>query len=88
MWIATGAAVILLIPFIAMRFTPEVHWDVFDFMVAGILLLGGGLLGDLVIRKTRRGKRRILFLIILTVIFILTWAELAVGLFGTPFGGH
>ena len=36
MW--AGAAVLLSIPFIAMRFTTEVNWSAFDLMIMGALL--------------------------------------------------
>jgi len=33
-------------------------------------------------------KNRILFIGILVLMFLLIWAELAVGIFGTPFAGN
>ena len=33
-------SLILLVPFIAMQFTDEINWKPFDFVVAGLLLLG------------------------------------------------
>ena len=33
-------------------------------------------------------KNRILYIGILVLIFMLIWAELAVGIFGTPFAGN
>ena len=78
---------LLLIPLIAMRFTDEVVWAFFDFLVAGILLLGTGLAINLVLTKVSNTKNRILICgIILTALFLI-WAELAVGVFGTPFAG-
>lgn len=40
-------ATILLIPLIAMQFTDEVNWDLTDFIVAEAILLGFGLLYEL-----------------------------------------
>lgn len=85
--IVLGVALLLLVPLVAMQFTDEVNWTTFDFMVAGVLLLGTGLLCEWVIRKVRRTELRIgICLVILAALFLL-WAELAVGIFGTPIGG-
>lgn len=78
---------ILLIPLIAMQFTDEVDWKLFDFVIMGILLLGTGLLCELVIRKVRNMDYRIGIIAFILVMLFLIWAELAVGIFGTPFAG-
>jgi hypothetical protein len=70
-----------------MQFTNEVNWTLFDFIVAGVLLLGTGLIFDLVIRKTKNIKYRIAISVALLIILLLVWAELAVGVFGTPISG-
>ena len=85
--IVPGIAFLLSIPFIAMQFTDEVNWTVFDFIVAGILLLGTGLLCWLVIRKVNKIKHRLAICLTILAVLLLIWAELAVGIFGTPFGG-
>jgi hypothetical protein len=36
-----------------MQFTNEVNWTLFDFVVAGVLLLGTGFICELVIRKVK-----------------------------------
>jgi len=72
---------------IAMQFTDEVSWNLGDFAIAGLLLFGTGLLFDLVIRKVNNSEYRILIYVVIVVVFFLVWAELAVGIFGTPFAG-
>jgi len=79
--------ILLSIPLIAMQFTEEVKWNIFDFIVAGILLLGTGLICQVVYRTVRSTKNRFLLCGIVLVILFLVWAELAVGIFGTPFAG-
>lgn len=80
--------IVLLIPIIAMQFTNEVHWSVMDFVMAGILLFGTSLAIEFVLRKVKSNKHRILICgIILFTIFLL-WAELAVGIFGSPISGN
>lgn len=85
--ILVAVALLLLIPFIAMKFTSEVNWNWFDFVVMGVLLLGTGLAGEFVIRTVKTTGQRIAFFAVILVVFLLIWAELAVGIFGTPFAG-
>ncbi|RZL44625.1 MAG: hypothetical protein EOP00_19475 [Pedobacter sp.] len=85
--ILTVIALILSIPLIAMQFTNEVNWDFKDFIAAGVLLLSAGLAIELVIRNVKANTTKtVLFVIILLALFLI-WAELAVGIFGTPFAG-
>lgn len=78
---------ILLVPFVAMRFSKEVNWSTFDFVVAGVLLFSTGLLVELVIRKVTKKKHRIVLFSILIISLLIIWLELAVGIFGTPLAG-
>ncbi len=78
---------ILLIPFVAMQFTREVNWSASDFLVMGALLLGTGLLCELVLRKVQKIEYRIALCVVLLAALFLIWAELAVGIFGTSFAG-
>lgn len=78
---------LLLIPLIAMQFSSEVNWEPLDFLVMGMLLLGVGLVGEFLLRKVKNSEHRLLLCIGLVVLFLLVWAELAVGIFGTPFAG-
>ena len=80
-------ALLLLIPFVAMQFTEEVNWQAGDFVVAGVLLLGTGLLCELVLRNVAKTSYRIVLCMTILVLLFLIWAELAVGLFGTIFSG-
>ena len=80
-------ALLLLIPFIAMRFTDDVNWNLSDFIVAGVLLLASGLICDLVIRKVNKIEHRIVICLVVLATLLLIWVELAVGIFGTPLGG-
>lgn len=79
--------IILLIPLIAMQFSSEVNWSVTDFLIMGGLLLGAGLLFDFVVRTVPKYNKRIAWIAIILLVFLLIWAELAVGIFGTPFAG-
>lgn len=85
--IQSAVGILLLIPLIAMQFTNEVDWDIFDFIIMGVLLSGTGLLCELVMRKVNGTLNRIIICGAVLLVFFLIWAELAVGVFGTPFAG-
>ncbi|MBK8514818.1 MAG: hypothetical protein IPL55_00585 [Saprospiraceae bacterium] len=79
---------LLLIPLVAMQFSNCVDWKILDFVIMGVLMLGTGLLCELVLRKVKSTKRRIIICGAALFALLLIWAELAVGIFGTPFAGH
>lgn len=78
--LATGA--ILLLPLVAMQFTAEVRWTLFDFVVMGLLLYGVGFLFVHIARITPR-KYRVLIGLAFLAALLYFWAELAVGVFTT-----
>ncbi|GAB4044928.1 hypothetical protein [Spirosoma litoris] len=81
------ATTLLLIPFIAMQFTNEVNWSLFDFIVAGVLLFGTGLVCEFVLRTVTKKEHRIALCAVILVALALIWIELAVGIFGSPIAG-
>ncbi|MCC8361431.1 hypothetical protein [Salinimicrobium sediminilitoris] len=81
------ATAILILPLIAMQFTQEVDWDLRDFIIMGILLYGTSLCIELVMRKVKSTEKRLLYCGAILGALFLVWAELAVGIFGTPFAG-
>ena len=85
--IVVAVFILLLFPIIAMQFTDDVNWSLFDFIVAAVLLFGTGFMLDLFIRKITNIKYLIASCVILLVLLALIWGELAVGIFGTPFSG-
>lgn len=85
--IVLSVALLLLVPFVAMQFTSEVNWSLADFIVAGVLLLGTGLLCEFVIRRVKTVRSRVILIAAILLVLFLIWAELAVGIFGTPFAG-
>lgn len=80
--IVLGTAILLLIPFIAMQFTDEVNWTLMDFIIAGALLLGTGIMCEIALRKITNIKFRIAVCVVIILIFLLIWAEFAVGIIG------
>ena len=78
---------LLLIPLIAMQLTNEVNWSFFDFIIMGGMLIITGLLIGIILKKVNNSKNRLILIVTIVIIFFLIWAELSVGLFGTPFAG-
>jgi len=78
---------LLLIPLIGMTITDEINWSPFDFFTMGSLLILLGIGINLVISRVKNLKYRVLYIGVVVIIFMLIWAELAVGLFGTPIEG-
>tara|TARA_B110000238_G_C15716655_1_gene264873 strand:+ start:62 stop:331 length:270 start_codon:yes stop_codon:yes gene_type:complete len=79
---------LLSIPLIGMAITDEINWSLLDFVIMGGLLTFLGIGINFVINRTKNLKNRILYIGILVLVFTLIWAELAVGVFGTPFAGN
>ena len=78
---------ILLILAIAMQFTNEVQWKIGDFIIAAAILFTvttSLLLINLYV-KSKLKKTGLLLIVI--ILFILIWAELAVGIFNSPIAG-
>jgi hypothetical protein len=81
------AATLLTIPAIAMVFTTEVNWTAFDFVVGGVLLVGTGLICEIALRVLKKTSHRVVACAVILAVLFVVWAELAVGIFGTPFAG-
>jgi hypothetical protein len=78
---------LLLIPLTAMQFSSEVNWSIFDFVIMGVLLLALGFSIRFIRNKKRVLKYPLLMIIAVVVLFFIIWAELAVGIFGSPIAG-
>ena len=85
--LSIAAAGILLIPLVAMQFTSEVNWNAADFIVAAALLFGMGTVLELTLRSVKKKSHQIAAGIFLLCTLALIWAELAVGIFGSPIAG-
>jgi hypothetical protein len=84
--IILGTALILAVPLVAMMFSDEVDWNIFDFLVIGSLLISAGLLFEWLTTKVKPERRGVVAVIVIAAV-LLIWVELAVGLFGSPFAG-
>ena len=76
------AAVILSLPLLAMQVTSEVVWTLGDFVIAGALLVGTGLLYEAAVRRAGSLTYRAAVAVALGAGLFLVWAILAVGAIG------
>jgi hypothetical protein len=81
------AAILLLIPFLAMQFSDEVSWSLFDFLIAGFLFVSSAFLIDFILNKVRKKSYRILLSLVVLLLLVILWVELAVGIFGSVIAG-
>lgn len=79
---AIVVGLILMVPLVAMQFTSEVNWDIFDFAFMGTLLFGTSLAYELVARKVGVLGYRSGVLVALTAGVLLVWVNGAVGIIG------
>ena len=77
------AALMLLLPLVAMQLTDQVNWDVADFAIAGVLLIGIGVPYELAVRKTGDTAYRAGVGVALAAAFLLVWVNGAVGIIGS-----
>ena len=79
-WAVAGC--VLLLPLVAMQFTTEVSWTAFDFIFAGAMIGGTGLVLELVARRAPNNAYRIATGFALAATFLLIWINGAVGIIG------
>ncbi len=80
--IALATACILLVPLVAMQFSEEWNWDLFDFAFMGTLLFCTGLAYELLARRAGTIAYRAAVGVALAAAFILVWVNAAVGIIG------
>ncbi|MEQ8909841.1 MAG: hypothetical protein RIC95_11645 [Vicingaceae bacterium] len=79
--------ILLTIPFTAMLISSEVNWSFFDFVLMGFILLILSTVIELSLRLFKKSSTRLIIIALILCSFLLIWAELAVGVFGSPWAG-
>ena len=82
-----SATLLMLLPLILMQFTDQVNWALNDFLIMGGLLAILVSVVELVFRYVKKRRQRLLLCLALLFVFLLIWAELGVGIFGSPIAG-
>ncbi len=78
----SGALLLLLLPFVAMRLTDEVAWDQADFVIFGTMLLAACGAFELAARRSGNARYLAGAGVAIAAAFVLMWMNLAVGLIG------
>lgn len=78
---------LLLLALLGNTFVKGWNWSVSDFLIAAVLLFGTAFFVNLVIRSKRKILSKLAICFVILLVLVLIWAELAVGIFGSPFAG-
>lgn len=73
---------------LATLLSDEVRWGPEDFLMAGVMLFGLGILSALAMKYISKKSTRIIVIVLGVSMVLLLWVELAVGIFGSPFAGN
>jgi len=79
---ALVTALLLLIPLVAMQFTAEVNWTGSDFVFAGLLLFGSGLVYEFATRNVTGPRSSAIIAIIVLAVLAFIWVGAATGFEG------
>ena len=79
----TLVAGLLITPAVAMRFSEEVQWTPSDFVFAGIILIGAGVIAELAVRASGAWSYRIGAGLAVLASVLLIWINGAVGIIGS-----
>nr|WP_315051047.1 hypothetical protein [uncultured Brevundimonas sp.] len=74
---------LLITPAVAMRFTDEVQWTTSDFVFAGVILIGAGVIAELAARASADWSYRIGAGLAVLASVLLLWINGAVGIIGS-----
>lgn len=81
-------ALLLCLPALAMALRAEgVDWSRSDFVIMGALLVALGTGIEFAVRFLPSRGAQVIAAGLAVLVFLTVWAELAVGVFGTPFAG-
>lgn len=80
--LAVMVALALMVPLVAMQFTEEVGWSLGDFIFAGIILFGTGLVFELVAMRSSNFAYRAAVGVGVATGLMLVWVNGAVGIIG------
>ena len=76
-----------MLPLVGGQLSTEIQWDLADYLVAAVLLTAAVIGVELILIFNLSKRQQLVLLIVFLLSFLLLWAELAVGIFGSPLAG-
>ena len=77
--IGLGVCVVLSVPLALMQMTDRINWNLYDFVIMGVLIFSFACIYILLARKFK--KHTLALAVVLAIIYLYIWAELSVGIF-------
>lgn len=77
----TLAGLLLLFPAVAMQLSAEFNWGAEDFLTMALLLFSLGITLELIVKFVSQKQSRAVLMLLAGGLFVLTWTQLAVGIF-------
>lgn len=87
MFIFAVPALLLVAAFFGNLFVEGWNWSPFDFIIAAVLLFGTAFFINMVVKTKKTFLFKLMICLVILLVLFLIWAELAVGIFGSPFAG-
>ncbi|MDR6406460.1 MULTISPECIES: hypothetical protein [Chryseobacterium] len=85
--IFAAPALLIAAAFFGNNFVEGWNWSPFDFIIAAVLLFGTAFFVNLVANSKKNFVSKLIICSVILLVLMLVWAELAVGIFGSPFAG-
>jgi hypothetical protein len=86
-FIFAAPALLMVVAFFGNLFVEGWNWSPFDFIIAAVLLFGTAFFVNLVVSSKKAFSSKLIICSVILLVLMLVWAELAVGIFGSPFAG-
>lgn len=80
-------SVLMAAAFISNYFVEGFNWTGSDFLIAAILLFGTASFIYMIVNSKLSFRAKIMISIVIVLILMVIWVEMAVGLFGSPIAG-
>ncbi len=83
MWITVA---VLLVVFLASLLSDQVMWSIYDFLIGGGLIFVFATI-EVILWNKLKSQHRLFVVLFVLLVFLILWAEMAVGLFDSPLAG-